>query len=1490
MNKPLRLHTFYALCISMLLGLGTAQSQVPCTLNLSCPADIVINLAGGACDEIVTYTVQSSTDCMMATLEQTDNSGYSSGDAFPIGITTQSFRYYTDEGQEVSCSFTIEVIPDPAIPVNSLTLSCNDDVHISVNDLCEVLITPDMILEGDFYSCITTANILIKTLSGTVVSNPVSLNPQYATTSYYVEITHPISGNKCWSTIHLEDYLDPTITCDCPPDAWMIDPDCNKLCTDIEDLITGVEGIPLTEDNCRDTKAYLNGYELEDLIPCGERILRQFWTVQYTDGDTSLAHTVNCINEYYIQKSDITDIVWPDHVIIDCADADIENITHPDSTGYPTLNGENIFSDNTPENLYCSISANYTDLEIPVCINGCENTKKISRTWTKIDWCTSEVFEDIQVIKITDDEKPVIEMESVTAYTDAWSCFGEVWFETPVVSDNCDPNVDWYILSSNSGATLVDEDGASNSTKPKKHAINVPKGQWVFRLAAIDCCGNMGIINVDVNLVDLTPPTVVALENIVVSLSTNPDGEDGLGVGKLFIESVDRGSYDNCGPVKIELRRDSDNCELEGNDTYSDILNPFCDPNYSPTDMDKGEFVKFCCKDIEADGDNDGEVDGLVKVWIRAWDDANMDGFYGSSNFINNPGTDHDHCEILDNYNEAWVYVLVEDKLGPLVDCPMDITIDCSEDVTDLSITGEAKAYSLCDSYEVEYEDDSDVHCGEGIIYRRWTAVGTTNSCIQRITVTSTHIFSLECPIDPVTQDNKAIVYCDNYEIPEPIYTGGVCDFVGVTTEIDTFWFEPDACYKVIKTWIFMDWCTGNEYECNFTVHKTDDQAPLVMCQDTCVGVDDFWDIDGDDNTCELANDVLISAVGTDEGDCESDWIKWEIEIDYWSDGSIDRTLSSGLFPNNPDYTAPSLSGTPKTISLDKDEASAEWARHTVKWKANDGCGNVTSCTQIVEVSDKKAPTPYCVSVSTAIMPVGTVPSIEVWARDFNLGSFDNCSGLKALLYTFNNVSPVLSLLDQSHCFDENGMQVPCSQYDNLGYPIQKWDPIAKSSAAKFIGTVWCGVNPLNISVWDEKLNTDFCQIDFTIDGEGCLNSNGGNNAIAGNIETADGKRLANVTVELTTNDPEYPKHMTTLSDGIYAFYDNPLSLNYTVTPEKDGDDLNGVSTLDILMMQNHIIGQVPFTDNSQYLAADVNADEKVTSIDLVELRKLVLGVYEELPQNTSWIFIDKEASSPLGNPWPFLSESNIFNLTQNTIDEDFIGIKVGDINSSAQVNLTEEIIEYRSQKEITIIIEQIGTQLNFKAGVDFRDVTGFQFAITGQNKIRNIEPKAINIQAFNFSCSPTHIKCSYNADKKYDVEEGDILFTLDLYKIQENFVLDTEMMSAEIYLGTEHVVHPLKLQEALKTDFLELKNIPNPFQDFTDIQFSLEKSGDVELNIYNVQGNKILTKKSFLSEGQQSIRINKTDLNTAFSNSAVYIYEIKTKQYTEAKRMLLVK
>ncbi|MFN9917118.1 MAG: dockerin type I domain-containing protein, partial [Pirellulaceae bacterium] len=121
------------------------------------------------------------------------------------------------------------------------------------------------------------------------------------------------------------------------------------------------------------------------------------------------------------------------------------------------------------------------------------------------------------------------------------------------------------------------------------------------------------------------------------------------------------------------------------------------------------------------------------------------------------------------------------------------------------------------------------------------------------------------------------------------------------------------------------------------------------------------------------------------------------------------------------------------------------------------------------------------------------------------------------------------------------------------------------------------------------------------------------------------------------------------------------------VAPQKDDNPLNGVSTYDLVLIKDYIDGNLPLSPY-QMIAADANNSGTITTFDIVELRNLILGIYTELPNNTSWRFIPASYVFPQPNPFKFpvpgsVSIGDIRNYKNGGA---FIGVKIGDINGSA--------------------------------------------------------------------------------------------------------------------------------------------------------------------------------------------------------------------------------
>jgi hypothetical protein len=128
----------------------------------------------------------------------------------------------------------------------------------------------------------------------------------------------------------------------------------------------------------------------------------------------------------------------------------------------------------------------------------------------------------------------------------------------------------------------------------------------------------------------------------------------------------------------------------------------------------------------------------------------------------------------------------------------------------------------------------------------------------------------------------------------------------------------------------------------------------------------------------------------------------------------------------------------------------------------------------------------------------------------------------------------------------------------------------------------------------------------------------------------------------------------------------------YTITPFKNDNPLNGVTTYDLVQISKHILGLEFLPSYYSMIAADANKSGTITTFDIVEFRKLILGIYSVLPNNTSWRFVDKlyVFPAPPNNPIGGNIPNAIVATSLPATDANFIGVKVGDVNSSATASI----------------------------------------------------------------------------------------------------------------------------------------------------------------------------------------------------------------------------
>ena len=102
---------------------------------------------------------------------------------------------------------------------------------------------------------------------------------------------------------------------------------------------------------------------------------------------------------------------------------------------------------------------------------------------------------------------------------------------------------------------------------------------------------------------------------------------------------------------------------------------------------------------------------------------------------------------------------------------------------------------------------------------------------------------------------------------------------------------------------------------------------------------------------------------------------------------------------------------------------------------------------------------------------------------------------------------------------------------------------------------------------------------------------------------------------------------------------------------------------------------------------------------------------------------------------------------------------------------------------------------------------------------------------------------------------------------------------------ATSDFITSIKSSFVIK-NYLLYQNYPNPFNPITNIVYQIPKAGLVTINIFNVIGQKIKTLiNSYQNKGKYTIKFNASDLS-----SGIYFYQLKANQFTDVKKLILMK
>ena len=1336
-------------------------------------------------------------------------------------------------------------------------IACQNHINASISEFCRADLTSVVVAAGPGISI--------------AVKNGNNYLPQVAPNTYDLSVSNIVLGNtytyelsngitKCWGTIRFEDKLAPKIICPAPQ---MVNCDASYgfSTSEVEIINSGTPGpgqvlastymssyqmlLPLVQE-CSDFRVFYSDAKNLNCAPGSVgTVIRTFRVVDAYGNVASCSQPINI-------RSAPTPVLTPNNISITVCPASINLSDYTpaalSASSNPTVKAAAYPAFTTGD---CMRTASFTD---KTTANACG--MKIVRTWVVVDMCTGTILPQVpnsggstvQIISLIDDQAPAISAANaipatIEIGTGALNCLSNHNVVFPKFEDNC--NIVSRTLTVN-GFTYT------SNTNGMVNVNGLPVGSYVGTYRATDACGNIGSVTQIIKVSDLMAPVAIADQNTNVAFTLDC-------TASVNATSFDDGSLDNCclDVNRFEVKRvneltDAKYAALEGNGSFSNKIT----------------FVKE---------DLNGSCTNTVKVCFRVWDCNN-------------------------NSNSVIVDVKLEDKIGPLAE-GADTTVTCGNNAsgTDWLNSWENRFQGLtilqyppvfgtnpgyfdnCDA-TVAWEPilGSIDQCNRGSMSRKAIvkdkcdrqscAVFTYKSGQQsqfRITLPKNTKYT--CPGSAVPTIAQAI-----FDARKTLVTVSGCPVVAVDIKSEEILSATGgACYRIKRTWVVASLCHNGMMKGD---HGTDDTAVMGSANSDYTYDSSF---DGYDPTGKQENDdkYLEYVQIIDVFDSEKPVISNEIVPAIVREGKCTLKLTMGGFDAN-DQCAPVVDKSWSLLDGNKNPivtgtnpvtyaggkvfpaaytfTAADFGKkYYLRYRAEDRCGNLEVRDYLIEPSDIIKPTTVCYQgLSADLMP--TTGEVCLTAVMFDAGSSDGC-GVDArnsvILPAVSNQAP-----------SANTRMFSADNTVELRIERASGNPLTFGNSVPTTNMIWIGctgIVPIRLWSIDAAGNADYCDTYVQIQNNmnavpkdgicPAVTVNG--SRVSGTVATSTGNPLDNALVAVTTSNSPNGKLTGKILSGKYLMQ---LSngADVKISADKNDNPLNGVSTYDLVLISKHILGTQTISNQYVKQAADINNNGKITTSDIVELRKMILGLQANFNNNKSWRFFDAQ-----------MNEEVLIKNIQSDTKVDFTAVKTGDINGNANAASGQRTV---GTHEFSISDRNLQVGETFNLTVSGTEGFGF---------------------TMNYDASALEV---VNIDENSAVLENGVITTAQVGSdfsvrfraiapatLSKVVAINSAITAAEAVVNGELYNIALKFNSTT-SEFELYQNQPNPFRSSTAISFNTPTEGAYDITVTDIAGKVVNTASGISVKGMNRVNLDMT-------NPGVYHYTLTTGNFTATKKMIVM-
>jgi len=379
----------------------------------------------------------------------------------------------------------------------------------------------------------------------------------------------------------------------------------------------------------------------------------------------------------------------------------------------------------------------------------------------------------------------------------------------------------------------------------------------------------------------------------------------------------------------------------------------------------------------------------------------------------------------------------------------------------------------------------------------------------------------------------------------------------------------------------------------------------------------------------------------------------------------------------------------------------------------------------------------------------------------------------------------------------------------------------------------------------------------------------------------------------------------TALYDGRFEFLDVLVEETTTFQIEKAIDAKTGISTADLIRLQQHLTGEKLFDQAYQWIAADLDNSGSINFTDLAILKQVLNGEVLEagwrfLP--TDWLKRATDYQKQLPVPMTKLIGERVYSLA-------ITGIKMGDVNGSYTLDPKTPNNIFPSPKTLTINL----LNAELKAGqnyivpfstTDFGHLSAYQMTLKIENanitqlentfkkqpglSLRQMDNGIILANWLNDKVNTGVLVKNKVKESGHQAETS--ILELEIIPQKDGLLSDfITILDKPIHTeGYDKVGNVMPLQLLFRkapeeAGTLELyQNRPNPFLETTDISYFLPKAGPVTLTLTDEAGKILKVLKNNGEKGFNAFTISGNEV----TKGLIY-YKLETDFGVQTKKML---